>query len=152
MFACAAMHTHQKSSDAVATIGIDIGKNPSTWSVSTSAAPSCCGSRYHAANWSAGLPACRAALSGWKPAAARITSLGRSDVRLIPTPYTSSHSSRDTRTTIATGGNRGGCAAANHGLCQLPTLDTVQGVGPIIFGGSFDRGTCTVPAPPATCV
>ena len=27
MFACAAMHTHQKSSDAVATIGIDIGKN-----------------------------------------------------------------------------------------------------------------------------
>ena len=28
MFACAAaIHTHQKSSDAVATIGIDIGKN-----------------------------------------------------------------------------------------------------------------------------
>ena len=42
------MHSSQKSSDRpVATIGIDIGKNTS--SVPTSAAPSCCEPRYHAA-------------------------------------------------------------------------------------------------------
>src|SRR5712671_4160356 len=72
---CTPIRSRQMRSPRSASTSV---RTRSTSSVSTSGAPSCCGSRYHAANWSAGLPMCRAALSAWKPAAARITSPARS--------------------------------------------------------------------------
>jgi hypothetical protein len=71
------MHTHYKSSHAVAVIGIDIGKNTCHLIDLDNAAPSSCASKYRATSWRGGLPICRAALSAWRPALARITSLAR---------------------------------------------------------------------------
>jgi hypothetical protein len=57
------MHTHQKSSDPVATIGLDIGKNTFHLVGLDKRAPSRCASRYRAASLCAGLSICRPALS-----------------------------------------------------------------------------------------
>jgi hypothetical protein len=68
------MHTHQKSSDPVAAIGLDIGRTRFTSSASTSAAQSPCASSYRAASVCTGLSIYRPALSASRPALARIVS------------------------------------------------------------------------------
>jgi hypothetical protein len=63
---CTPIRIHQIRSPRSASTS---ARTRSTSSVSTSEAPSCCGSRYPAANSSVGSPMYRAALSPWRPAA-----------------------------------------------------------------------------------
>ena len=72
------MHTHQKSSDTVATIGLDIGKNTfHLVGLEQARRASPCASRSHATSLSAGLSICPPAFSASRQALARITSRAR---------------------------------------------------------------------------
>jgi hypothetical protein len=57
------MHAHQRSSEPVATIGLDIGKNTFHLVGLDSAAPSPCASRYRATSWCAASSICLLAFS-----------------------------------------------------------------------------------------
>ena len=72
------MHTRQQSSDPVATIGLDIGKNTFHLVGLDKRGAIALRIKYRAASLSADLSICRPALSAWRPALARITSRARS--------------------------------------------------------------------------
>jgi hypothetical protein len=72
------MHTHLKSSDLVATIGIDIGKNTFHLVGLDKRGAVVMRIKVSAASLPAGLSIYRAALSAWKRALARITLRARS--------------------------------------------------------------------------
>ena len=99
------MHTHQESSDPIATIGLDIGKN--TFHLvgldkRGAIAMRIKVSRNHLVRRLVNLPRCLIGLeagSGSHQIARQIRSLGH-DVRLIPARYVKPFS-RDTRTTTA---------------------------------------------------
>jgi hypothetical protein len=117
------MHTHQKSSDTVATIGLDIGKN--TFHLVGLNERGAIAMRINVSRnqLGAGLPICRLALSAWRPALERHHRTAR--------PRTLAQgAARGLKLT-----SRGAQPRSRASPRTMPpaSLMTVPGIGPVIF-------------------